>query len=330
LEATAVEPKPHTLDELMMAMDVVDTLRHREDLVRRELDEEGREAQLIERLRDIYREQGIEVPDRVLQEGVKALREQRFVYKPPPSSWKRTVLEIWVKRSALGRRFLKWGLIILAVVGLTYFFLKWGLIILAVVGLTYFALIRPAQEARRQALIEATETLPNSIRLAHSDVMALATEDAAKRRADALLADGERAIRDRDLSAMRRINSELVNLREALSTEYTLRIVSEPGEVTGFWRRPPGLWTQRSYYLIVEPITPDGRKITLPIRDEVTGETKNVSRFGVRVPQETYEAVAQDKRADGIIQQNVFGVKARGKLEVDYRMPFEGGTITNW
>jgi hypothetical protein len=313
LEATAVEPKPHTLDELMMAMDVVDTLRHREDLVRRELDEEGREAQLIERLRDIYREQGIEVPDRVLQEGVKALREQRFVYKPPPSSWKRTVLEIWVKRSALGRRFL-----------------KWGLIILAVVGLTYFALIRPAQEARRQALIEATETLPNSIRLAHSDVMALATEDAAKRRADALLADGERAIRDRDLSAMRRINSELVNLREALSTEYTLRIVSEPGEVTGFWRRPPGFWTQRSYYLIVEPITPDGRKISLPIRDEVTGETKNVSRFGVRVPQETYEAVAQDKRADGIIQQNVFGVKARGKLEVDYRMPFEGGTITNW
>ena len=313
MEATAVEPKPHTLDELMMAMDVVDTLRHREDLVRRELDEEGREAQLIERLRDIYREQGIEVPDRVLQEGVKALREQRFVYKPPPSSWKRTVLEIWVKRSALGRRFL-----------------KWGLIILAVVGLTYFALIRPAQEARRQALIEATETLPNSIRLAHSDVMALATEDAAKRRADALLADGERAIRDRDLSAMRRINSELVNLREALSTEYTLRIVSEPGEVTGFWRRPPGLWTQRSYYLIVEPITPDGRKISLPIRDEVTGETKNVSRFGVRVPQETYEAVAQDKRADGIIQQNVFGVKARGKLEVDYRMPFEGRTITNW
>ena len=35
----------------MIAMDVVDTLRHREDLVRRELDEEGREAELIERLR---------------------------------------------------------------------------------------------------------------------------------------------------------------------------------------------------------------------------------------------------------------------------------------
>ena len=36
--------KPQTLDDVMIAMDVVDTLRHREDLVRRELNEEGRES----------------------------------------------------------------------------------------------------------------------------------------------------------------------------------------------------------------------------------------------------------------------------------------------
>ena len=53
---TPQEPKPHTLDEIMIAMDVVDTLRHREELVRRELDDEGREAELIARLREIYRE----------------------------------------------------------------------------------------------------------------------------------------------------------------------------------------------------------------------------------------------------------------------------------
>ena len=40
---TAVAPdKPRTLDDIMIAMDVVDTLRHREDLVRRELSEEDR------------------------------------------------------------------------------------------------------------------------------------------------------------------------------------------------------------------------------------------------------------------------------------------------
>src|SRR5690606_11225585 len=100
-------------------------------------------------------------------------------------------------------------------------------------GLVYFALVRPAQEARRQALVEATETLPSSIRVTHSDVQQIATEEAARGRADALLADGERAIRDRDLSEMRRINAELQRLRDTLSAEYTLRIVSEPGQVTG-------------------------------------------------------------------------------------------------
>lgn len=313
VDGTAGEPKPHTLDELMMAMDVVDTLRHREDLVRRELDEAGREAELIARLREIYREQGIEVPDRVLAQGVKALKEHRFVYTPPPSSWKRTVLELWARRASIGKRAVR-----------TLF------VLLLLAALTYFGLVRPAQEARRQALIEATETLPNSINLTHSDIRNIATDAAARERADALLADGERAIRDRDLPAMRRINAELGRLREMLSSEYTLRIVSEPGQLTGLWRRPPGLWRERSYYLIVEPVSPDGRRLSLPIRDEVTGETENVSRFGVRVPREAYESVAEDKRDDGIVQRNEFGVKRRGRTEVDYAMPFEGGTITAW
>src|SRR5215813_5945179 len=98
------ERPPQTLDELMIAMDVVDTLRHREDLVRRELDEEGREAELVERLRKIYRDQGIEVPDRVLLDGVKALKDSRFVYTPPPSGWKRALLTSWARRDLYGRR----------------------------------------------------------------------------------------------------------------------------------------------------------------------------------------------------------------------------------
>jgi hypothetical protein len=307
------ESKPHTLDEVMMAMDVVDTLRHREELVRRELDEAGREAELIARLREIYREQGIEVPDRVLEQGVKALKEQRFVYTPPPPSWKRTALELWAQRGKVGKRIF-----------------KALLLLLLLAGITYFALVRPAQEARRQALVEATETLPRSIRVAHSDVQQIATEETARSRADTLLADGKRAIRDRDVPEMRRVNAELQRLRDTLSAEYTLRIVSEPGQVTGFWRRPPGLWSQRSYYLVVEPVTPDGRRLSLPVRDEVTGQTETVSQFGVRVPRETYEAVAEDKRQDGIVQRNEFGVKRRGRMEVEYVMPFEGGTLTTW
>ncbi len=70
--------KPHKLDDLMIAMDVVDIVRHREDLVRRELNGDARQADLIERLREIYRQQGIEVSDKVLAEGVKALGSSRL------------------------------------------------------------------------------------------------------------------------------------------------------------------------------------------------------------------------------------------------------------
>src|SRR6476646_3526463 len=103
-DAGLAPSQPQTLDDLMIAMDVVDTLRHRDDLVQRELNEEGRESELVARLRQIYRDQGIEVPDHVLADGVKALQDSRFVYTPPPSTWRRTLFTWWVKRGVYGKR----------------------------------------------------------------------------------------------------------------------------------------------------------------------------------------------------------------------------------
>ena len=71
-----------SLDDVLVAMDVVDTLRHRDLILQKELDQEGREQQLITRLREIYAAQGIEVTDEVLLQGVQALEEQRFHYRP--------------------------------------------------------------------------------------------------------------------------------------------------------------------------------------------------------------------------------------------------------
>jgi hypothetical protein len=309
----APQERPQTLDELMIAMDVVDTLRHREDLVRRELDEEGREAELIDRLRQIYRDQGIEVPDRVLLDGVKALKESRFVYTPPPKGWKRTLLTVWARRDVYGRR-----------AGIAAALLGAGL------GGYYLLEVRPARLAQEQAHIELTETLPKALSQAHASVLAVATDPDAKRRADVLLADGERAVRDGNRAGAAKIRGELSALADDLAREYTLTIVSRPGEPTAVWRRPPGQTGARNYYLIVEAVAPDGRKLSLPIRNEETSETETVMRFGVRVPESVYEAVRKDKTDDGIVQNNRFGTRPRGTLTVDYRMPFEGGFITRW
>ena len=312
-QTAAVTSQPQKLDDIMIAMDVVDTLRHREDLVTRELNEEGREGELIARLRQIYRDQGIEVSDSVLAEGVKALKDSRFVYTPPPPGWKRTWLTWWVGRATYGKR------------------LAIATAALATLLIGYHVLIaRPARLAEERARVEITETLPKRIRQAYADVMAVSAHEAAKERAAALLTDGERAIRSGDRTAMVKISAELAALRDDITREYTLTIVSRAGESTGVWRRPPHGGQARNYYLIVEPITPDGRKLSLPIRNEETGMTEIVSKFGVRVPEATFDAVARDKRDDGIIQKNRFGVKRRGVLAVDYQMPFEGGFITKW
>ena len=43
-------------------------------------------TKLIDRLREIYRSQGMEVTDEALLAGVEALREERFSYRPPRKS----------------------------------------------------------------------------------------------------------------------------------------------------------------------------------------------------------------------------------------------------
>ncbi len=89
---------PVPLDQVMLAMDVVDTLRHRQDLIDAELDEDRRRREFTERVQAIYRAQGIEVSEAVIQDAVRSLREDRFTYKPPPRTFTVRLAEIYVER----------------------------------------------------------------------------------------------------------------------------------------------------------------------------------------------------------------------------------------
>ena len=101
--AAAGAPAPK-LDDLMLAMDVVDTLRHDQRLVERELSAASSDDAMIERLREVYKGQGIEVSDRVLEEGVKALKEKRFSYEPPRPSLARSLALLWIGRARQAKR----------------------------------------------------------------------------------------------------------------------------------------------------------------------------------------------------------------------------------
>lgn len=108
-DAAVIDDK--RLSDVMLAMDVVDTLRHRRLLVERELQSDQRDEKLIDRLRDIYRSQGIEVTDEVLQAGIEALREERFSYRPPHKSMAVRLARVYVQRG-------RWGLRVGVVLGL--------------------------------------------------------------------------------------------------------------------------------------------------------------------------------------------------------------------
>ncbi|MEL6213764.1 MAG: DUF6384 family protein, partial [Pseudomonadota bacterium] len=103
-EADAIAPvdgadaSSGNFDDVMLAMDVVDTLRHRERVLDKELSAEAREQALVERLKEIYKNQGIEVPDRILRDGVKALEEKRFVYEPPENTFSVRLARLYIAR----------------------------------------------------------------------------------------------------------------------------------------------------------------------------------------------------------------------------------------
>ena len=297
--AAALNKRP--LDDVMLAMDVVDTLRHQRKVVTRELDEANRDQQLLEQLRKIYAAQGIGVPDHVLEEGVAALKEERFVYKPPAAGFATRMANLYVSRGQWG----KWVLGAFAA--------------LMLAGITYYV-----------AVIAPRGALPGDLQAMHASVVEVAKSDKARATAEQIYAAARAALRDDDETGARAALQSLEDLRTELEREYSLRIVSRPGERSGVWRNPELNPSARNYYIVVEALDASGKTLTVHVTNEETGETEAVSRWALRVDQEMYERIAADKQDDGIIQNNRFGVKHRGYLEPDYASPISGGAITRW
>jgi hypothetical protein len=291
------------LDDVLLAMDVVDTLRHREQLVLTELDAGAREAALLERLKEIYAAQGIDVPERILKEGVKALEEKRFLYEPPKPSLGVSLAKLYITRE----RWLPpvtFGLVAVA----------------ALLGAYQFGVVAPAKANAARAQIELTQTLPAELAQLHGEVSAVALEEAAKLQADGLLAEGERAIAAGDTKAARGAVEGLATLQADLGAIYQVRVVYGPGEeYTGVFRIPDDVPGARNYYLIVEAVDPSGRLVEVPVTSEEDRKSARVSRW-----------VAADKGDDQIVQNSVIGQKTAGYLRPQYTVETPGGAILEW
>jgi hypothetical protein len=404
---------------------VVDTLRHQQSLVNRELGADDHDRALIAKVRKIYVDQGLEVSDEVIAAGVKALREERFSYTPPKKSLQLTLAHLYVNRGRWAKR----GALLLGV-------------LLAIYLGYQFAVVAPQKRSWQkaaqainlridqqqdqisvaterlsgisQSLADAKETGSHTASVATTGIFNQAERDisAAKEKVQTLekleittpidgdrlaesgdsitgrleqrqeligdltthLDSAQKAVaaldelkilpekladqRDRILSETRQKDAEreaqkiyndakaalesgnvaaaqngynlLQQLYDQLVQEYQVRIVSREGERSGVWRVPQNNPNARNYYVIVEAVTADGKRLELPVTSEEDGKTRTVKQWGLRVKESVFEQIKRDKMEDGIINNNVFGAKKRGYLQPQYLMPTTGGAITQW
>jgi Family of unknown function (DUF6384) len=414
------KPEKIELDEVMLAMDVVDTLRHEQLLVERELASDERDQALIDKVKRMYAAQGLEVSDEVIAAGVAALKENRFAYQPPPrgSAW---LANLYVRRNHLA----KWAAILAAALMGLFFFYRLAFVAPEVrqrqqAAKNFNTVINQQQDQvvvakqrlinLRQSLgkaeksaaagevaakrllaeggqqlagaetgLQALEKLPllpnlTADNLARNDevikrrveqrrellqkavaqldsaeaainnlgelgglreklasqrqsLLAESREEAGHTQTEKLYNDALAALNRGDLTGARQGSEALQQLYDHLVQEYEIRIVSRPGMLTGIRRVLPDNPEVKNYYIVVEAVTPQGKRLTVPITSEENGKTYNVQQWGMRVDESLYEQVRRDKLDDGIIQNNRFGIKERGYLTPRYLMPTTGRAI---
>lgn len=314
------EPTPPTplkktegLDDVLIAMDVVDTLRHREQIFLREIDHEAREDELVARLKDIYAAQGMDVPEATIREGVRAMADNRFSHTPAEPGFMRRLAIIYITRE----RWLKPALAAIALV---------------VVGWAgwQFGVVAPREAATERLQIELTRTLPARLQSAAEAARAASTTDEGEARAAALYRQGLMAAEAGDAAAARKAIAGLDQLKADLEAVYQVRIVSRPGEFSGVFRIPDAAPDARNYYLIVEAVDPLGNVLEVPVTDEEAQGVHRVEMWGQRVSEAVFDRVAADKRDDQIIQDDIIGEKPAGALSPRYSVTTPGGAIVEW
>ena len=297
--------KQAPLEDLMAAMDVVDTLRHQHGIAERELNTQTRREDLLERLKELYDAQGISVPEHVLQEGIDALEQERFQYQPVAPSWQTKLAKMWVSRR-------RWGKPIgfLAVLGSLFF--------------GYYFMTEVLPEKRLQA------ALPKQIESSLSQIENIAKNPELITQAQQNAEVARIAIDSGDYDQAQDIAARLTSAADSIAGEYTMRVISKPNQSSGVWRVPPNNPKGRNYYLIVEALDNNNKVLELDILNQENNKTERTKQWGLRVNEQTFYQIAADKKDDGIIQNNQVGKKEVGFLKPSFSIPTTGATITKW
>lgn len=185
---------------------------------------------------------------------------------------------------------------------------------------------RAAEAAARAAA--ASRAASARVSAAFAAIGAIALDPAVRTEASRLFEAATAASAADDVAIVTDSAARLERLQAQLGEEYEIRIVSRPGERSGidaYFEDEAGKRVS-GYYLIVEAITPEGRTLTRSIHDAELDEDRSVRKWGEQVPKAVYDRIADDKRADGVVDDRRFARKQRGRLDEEVLIPGPDGT----
>lgn len=305
-EMSAATAGMAALSDDLLTMDVADTIRRTPELA-------AAPGPLADLLRAGYRQQGLDVPDAVLAEGIAAAADNRFVYAPPAGGFGLMLAKLYI-----GRR--TWRPVAVAI----------GLILIVGLGGYYFA-YQPLRLAQiEQSRVELAETMPAQMDALYQSIFDITKVQKASNDAADIRDRGKIAAKVGDRSGAEAAVTQLTAIRDTLQQEYQLKIVDRPDSKWGFWTFPRVNSDATNYYIVVEALDANGSPESLPIRSEDTGRAEIATVWGLRVPEDVYRAIETDKADDGIIQHTLVGIKEFGFIDPDYLIQVQGGTVTRW
>jgi len=144
----------------------------------------------------------------------------------------------------------------------------------------------------------------------YSAITTVAKEKLAKEQALELYTAGKQYIYAGDVSGLQRVTSKLTGIENQLNLEYTVFI---RGGDDRDWTNDRG---ERAtyYYVFVEALDPNGNTVEKSIRDVETDQTEKVSKWAEQVPEGVYFTVKEDKKSDGVLDNEIFAIKEKGYL----------------
>lgn len=344
-------PAPN-LTELLASMDRVDQARTKEDLIAEALNLPDRKAALAQKLRDTYAQQGIEVTDEAIRQGVDAHYAGRHAFQPLSKGPSWVMAHAWVKRKLIATL----GFIAIATV----------VILMVLVGVIKNAGQRmrereaaeavaaeqarvakveadkvAAAEAQKRRAIQQQEAqaardralgaLPDQISALGKAINGVAKEETVRARVAVSVVTGLGLAKAGDLEGATASYRELTDTLSQLNLEYEVRInlsgtkpngqtVDGRKWVTGGWRDYRG---SKRYYVVVNAVTTQGSPVTVPVRNSETGSIDKVSSWAEEVPQAVYERLKAEKQTKGNVANTLFGAKSKGYMEPLYHMGYK-------